>query len=204
MNKQSVEQSIWRFKHSKGVQVTDRLIVETKRTVQMADGSVAEFLLSPGNETEFDFGVRVVFGELTIRKIHEYQTPNYSDIPAIVERVSAHAPLFQTTGAAHIAALYEDGRFSRLFEDVSRLSALYKLIGSLFLHPVLSHEVLIVWSGRLNQQIVSAMLTTKLPGVAAPSAPTDKAVITARRHHFFLAGFVRNNGMNIYSNATNS
>ena len=109
--------------------------------------------------------------------------------------------VFASTGGLHAAALFAaGGELRALREDVGRHNALDKVIGALALSGrlPLQGSVLLV-SGRVSFEIVQKAAMAGSPILAAISAPTDLAVVTAERLGMTLVGFLRGERFNIYA-----
>jgi len=109
--------------------------------------------------------------------------------------------LFARTGGCHGAALIRfDGTHVATFEDVGRHNAVDKLVGSrLLAHALpLAGHVLAV-SGRSSFEIVQKAVAAGIPAIASISAASSLAVDLAKRTGLVLAGFVRGEGMTLYT-----
>jgi FdhD protein len=111
----------------------------------------------------------------------------------------SNAPLYRTTGSAHVAALFDpDGK--RLFEaeDIGRHNAVDKVIGWALKENVNLSGVLLVTSGRLPVDLVNKAWMSEIGLMASVSAASADGVEAARLANITLAGFVRGDKMNIY------
>lgn len=110
---------------------------------------------------------------------------------------------FEQTGGLHATAAFDsEGKLLLAREDVGRHNAMDKVIGRLFLDGALpfSNGVLLV-SGRASFELVQKAAMAAAPILCAVSAPSSLAVLTADRVGMTLAGFLRDDGFNLYSRA---
>jgi FdhD protein len=127
------------------------------------------------------------------------------DIFILAEAMKASQELFKRTGAAHGAALGmssarpDSGTLVR--EDIGRHNALDKAIGAAARRGIPLSESLLLLSGRLSFEMVAKAARAGISDVAAVSAPSALAVALGRTLNMFLAGFVRNRTMTVYSGA---
>ena len=121
-----------------------------------------------------------------------------SDLPELCRQKQV---VFKHTGGIHAAALFSSkGDFIALQEDIGRHNAVDKVIGGEMLKKTLplSNCVLLL-SGRAGFELVQKALLTGIPLLASVGAPSSLAVELADANGLTLAGFVRNQGFNIYT-----
>jgi len=121
--------------------------------------------------------------------------------PDLCQQVLAGQGLFTSTGAVHGAAAFDvDGNILVTREDVGRHNAVDKVIGRLLLDNQLPASQLGLFvSGRSSFEMVQKAWAAGFGLLLSVSAPTSLAVQTARRANLMLAGFVRNDHLNVYS-----
>jgi FdhD protein len=127
------------------------------------------------------------------------------DIFALAEAMKSLQSLFKRTGAAHGAAVaapsvHPDSEII-VREDIGRHNALDKAVGAAARQGIPLSECLLLLSGRLSFEMVSKAARAGISDIAAVSAPSALAVTLGRSLNMFLAGFVRNQTMTVYSGA---
>ena len=126
-----------------------------------------------------------------------------STLRALPGRMLRAQRAFAKTGGLHAAALFDaKGKLLVLREDVGRHNAVDKVLGHGFLAgqlPLDSHVLLV--SGRASFEIMQKALAGGIPIICAVSAPSNLAVEFARQSGQTLVGFLRGDGMNVYSHA---
>jgi FdhD protein len=122
-------------------------------------------------------------------------------LQALPERLRAAQPLFAATGGAHASGLFAaDGTLEVVREDVGRHNALDKVIGWALAQGRLPlHDRLLIVSGRVSYELVQKAIAAGLPLLAAVGAPSTLAIDLAEQFGVTLAGFVRPDGMNLYT-----
>lgn len=122
-------------------------------------------------------------------------------LPDLCDRILAGQALFAATGAVHGAAAFDsDGTIIVTREDVGRHNAVDKVVGRLLLDGRLPATGLGLFvSGRASFEMVQKAWAGGFALLLSISAPTSLAVQTARRANLTLAGFVRNDHLNVYA-----
>jgi FdhD protein len=140
--------------------------------------------------------------------------PDIEPIPldvlrAVPDDVRETQVLFESTGSVHAAAVFDAaGNVSTTREDVGRHNAVDKVIGARQLSaqdagqdardgPASGLGLFV--SGRASIEMVQKAWAGGFTTVLAVSAPTSLAVRAARRAGIMLAGFVRDDSLNVYS-----
>ncbi len=122
---------------------------------------------------------------------------------ALPERVRETQRAFAYTGGIHAAALFDaSGKLLLVREDIGRHNALDKLLGAALWQNWLPLDQFgIFLSGRIGVELVQKSWRAGVPLLAAVGAPSSLAVQMAQEAHMTLAGFVRNQRFNLYSEA---
>ena len=122
-------------------------------------------------------------------------------VVAVPTAVRTLQQLFETTGAVHAAAIFDErGEVSLVREDVGRHNAVDKVVGALLLEGRLpAHGSGLFVSGRASFEMVQKAWAAGIGTVVSVSAPTALAVQTAIRAGITLYGFARDVQMVRYS-----
>lgn len=120
---------------------------------------------------------------------------------ALPERLRAGQAVFERTGGLHAAALFTAaGELLVVREDVGRHNAVDKVIGWALGNGRLPARGLVLQvSGRISFELVQKAWLAGVPIFSAVSAPSSLAVDLAVEAQMTLAGFVRDEGLNLYA-----
>lgn len=123
-------------------------------------------------------------------------------IAAALREMPSHQALQQRTGATHAAAWCAlDGRVVLVREDVGRHNALDKLVGAMVDAGIDARDGFCCITSRASVEMVRKAVAAGITALVAVSAPTARAVDTARRVGLALAGFARRDDLVLYSDA---
>ena len=123
-------------------------------------------------------------------------------IAAALRAMPSHQALQKRTGATHAAAWCSlDGQVRIVREDVGRHNALDKLVGAMVESGVDARDGFCCITSRASVEMVRKAVAVGITALVAVSAPTSRAVDTARRAGLALAGFARHDDLVLYSNA---
>jgi FdhD protein len=127
--------------------------------------------------------------------------------PHVTRELLAHLPdklrqpTFQRTGGLHACGLFTpDGELLVVREDVGRHNALDKVIGySLRNQMVPLHPNVLCVSGRLSFELVQKAAVAGAPILVGVGAPSSLAIRLADDRGMTLAGFARDDRVNVYT-----
>jgi FdhD protein len=132
-------------------------------------------------------------------------------ISSIVEQFQQLSDLFKTTGAVHVAALCSSDEILYWYEDISRRTAIDKVIGNWLLsgretagqtrNLGATEELFLLTSGRISTDILMRAVRTGVPMMVSVAPPSDKAVEIAHKQRLTLIGFARPPRMNVYTHS---
>ena len=121
-------------------------------------------------------------------------------IAAALRAVPTQQALQQRTGATHAAAwCAPDGRVRLVREDVGRHNALDKLVGAMVAQRLDPRDGFCCITSRASVEMVRKAVAAGITALIAVSAPTARAVATARRAGLALAGFARRDDLVLYA-----
>ena len=123
-------------------------------------------------------------------------------IAAALREMPSHQALQQRTGATHAAAWCSlEGRVRLVREDVGRHNALDKLVGAMVDAGLDPRDGFCCITSRASVEMVRKAVAAGITALVAVSAPTARAVDTARRAGLALAGFARGDDLVLYADA---
>ncbi|BAL81316.1 FdhD/NarQ family protein [Caldisericum exile] len=116
----------------------------------------------------------------------------------LMKEMLTHSDTFQVTGGTHIVAVATVERLLTYFEDISRLSAVLKIVGFLVENEIYKETILFT-SGRINYNIVQIASKVNSKIIVSQSAVSSLAIKSADSLGITLVGFLRGNRFNIYT-----
>ena len=143
--------------------------------------------------------------DVTVRcaPVDDPATVDAAAILAMPDALRAAQRTFGRTGSVHAAGLFTpEAEALCVHEDVGRHNAVDKVVGWAALEGMadLRGHVLMV-SSRLSFEIVQKAAVARAPVVCAVSGPSNLAVTAADALGITAIGFLRGDGMNVYSHA---
>ena len=152
-----------------------------------------------------DNGERVYLNNLdyiNLKPIGENNTEiKVSDIYSVMKENLTSSELFKNTGGVHSVAIYDNKELIVIREDVARHNAMDKSIGYCLLNEIDMKDKIVFVSGRISCEMILKAAKSGIPIVISKSAPTNLSIEIAKKLNITLAGFVRGERMNIYTNS---
>jgi FdhD protein len=125
---------------------------------------------------------------------------SFDIICAMPELMRSAQGQFVQTGSSHAAALFDElGQLIDIKEDIGRHNTLDKLFGTKLSRQdkELPHVSVLV-SGRISFEIVQKTVMAGIAVLIAVGAPSELAILAAKRFNLTLIGFTRASGFNLY------
>ena len=120
----------------------------------------------------------------------------------LMKTFQARSELYRRTGGVHAAGLATAaGEIVAFSEDIGRHNALDRIIGEAYLRGRPLGDMILLSSGRISSELVVKAVKAELPVLVSRAAPTDLAVLLARKLGLTLVGFVRGRRLNVYAAA---
>ena len=122
-----------------------------------------------------------------------------SDVVNLIQELDQRSEIFRQTGGVHNAAVSDGKVIITNTEDVSRHNALDRLVGRCLMQGISLQNKVIVFSGRVPEEIISGVAYLKCSAIISVSAPTSKAIEIAEKNNVMLICFARGNRFNVYT-----
>ena len=147
-----------------------------------------------GKDSFFDLGN----GLTRVKSAHRFSMDMLKTLPS---RMQEFQPLYQKTGGAHAAMLFDrDGNPVLQSEDMGRHNALDKVIGYALINGISRDDKLVFSSGRASLEMILKTARAGFPVFVAKSRPTSMAVEAAKFYNVTLIDLARDTNR-IYSHA---
>ena len=111
-------------------------------------------------------------------------------------REAAH---YQASRGIHGAALADVDRLLVVAEDVGRHNAVDKVKGEALRRGIPSVDRMLLTTGRISSEMLLKACRMGVPLVASRTSPTEMAVALAEQLGITVVGYVRNDGLNLYT-----
>ncbi|MCL2134303.1 MAG: formate dehydrogenase accessory sulfurtransferase FdhD [Candidatus Bathyarchaeota archaeon] len=117
-----------------------------------------------------------------------------------IKQMNEKAKEFRATGGLHDSGIFKaDGQMVAFSEDVGRHNTVDKVIGKGLLSQINFGQCFMLITGRVPGDMIYKTAKAGLPIVASVAAVLNSGIISSQKANITLAGFVRDNRINIYT-----
>lgn len=145
-------------------------------------------------------------GGITFDHLAQFYPPLDSDLVAApqVIRDRMHdlnhsAALYQQVRGVHTSLLAAPNGALLIAEDIGRHNTVDKLAGKALQAKIPTRDALLLTSGRISSEMLHKARRLGIPLVASRTAPTSISVRLAQTWNICVVGYVRQNGMRVYT-----
>jgi FdhD protein len=145
-------------------------------------------------------------GGVTLRDLAETQPPLISDLvisPDVIfarmRELNNSARLYQQVRGVHTSILGNTDKLLISAEDIGRHNTIDKLAGKALQAGIDTRDRILVTSGRISSEMLAKARLMGVPVVASRTAPTSVTVELATAWNICVVGYVRQNGMRVYT-----
>jgi FdhD protein len=136
----------------------------------------------------------------TLQKTDDTFTISAARLKEIFRDFQKLSGLHQLTGCVHSAGLSDGESMLCIAEDIGRHNAVDKVIGFAILEEIPFAGKIMLASGRLSSEIVAKCGRWGIPIVGSRTSPTSLALEIAEKCGVTVAGFIRGDRFNVYTN----
>jgi FdhD protein len=137
--------------------------------------------------------------ELVLSKNNGLPSVDSKTIFEIMMELNKRGDIFKSTGGTHSAIIWQENLDIVFVEDVGRLNAIDKAVGSAILNGFNLNESIICTSGRLSGEMVLKAAFAGIPIICSVSAPLHTGIQIAEASDMTLIGFAREKRFNVYT-----
>ncbi len=123
---------------------------------------------------------------------------SFSEIKPFITQVYQVSPLGPLTHCVHACGFWSDGELKLYYEDVGRHNAVDKVMGAILLGKAEPGGA-IYTTGRLTSDMVLKCARMGIPIVMSRTAPSSLGVAIAARAGLTLAGYGRQDRLNVFT-----
>jgi FdhD protein len=145
-------------------------------------------------------------GGISLRDLAETYPPLTSDLAITPEVIGARmrdlndsARLYHQVRGVHTSILGNAEKLLISAEDIGRHNTIDKLAGKALQAGIDTCDSILVTSGRISSEMLGKARQMGVPLVASRTAPTSIAVNLAKAWNICVVGYVRRNGMRVYT-----
>src|SRR5947199_5072032 len=120
-------------------------------------------------------------------------------LAARMKDLFAAAVHYRTSRGIHGAALADADDLLVVAEDVGRHNAVDKVKGEALLRAIPTEDRILLSTGRISSEMLLKAARMGVPIVASRTSPTEMAVALAEQLNVTVCGYVRPDGLNLYT-----
>jgi FdhD protein len=109
------------------------------------------------------------------------------------------ARLYQQVRGVHTSILGDENHLLLSAEDIGRHNTIDKLAGKALLAGINMRDLILITSGRISSEMLGKARQMGVPIIASRTAPTSITVQLAQAWNICVVGYVRQNGMRVYT-----
>ena len=128
----------------------------------------------------------------------EKQWLNIKTVSQLSLHLTEQQTLFNKTGGVHGAAIFQEGEWLSIYEDIGRHNAVDKIIGNLCLKNITLDKAILLLTGRVSFELMQKAVMAAIPVVISVGAPSSLAIAVAKQFDITLIGFNRSQQFNVY------
>ncbi|CAI8883150.1 Sulfur carrier protein FdhD [Brevibacillus sp. IT-7CA2] len=137
----------------------------------------------------------------TAKPVESTTTVTPSQCMRLMKELQASSEIHRQTGGVHNAALCTPDEVLLQFSDIGRHNALDKIYGKCLRDNISTTDKILVFSGRISSEVLLKAAKIGAGIILSKSAPTDLALQLADELKLTAVGFIRNDKMNVYTQA---
>ncbi|MBW5467732.1 formate dehydrogenase accessory sulfurtransferase FdhD [Brevibacillus formosus] len=137
----------------------------------------------------------------TAKPVESTTTVNPAQCMRLMKELQASSEIHRQTGGVHNAALCTPDEVLLQFSDIGRHNALDKIYGKCLRDNISTTDKILVFSGRISSEVLLKAAKIGASIILSKSAPTDLALQLADELKLTAVGFIRNDKMNVYTQA---
>ncbi|NQF16134.1 formate dehydrogenase accessory sulfurtransferase FdhD [Brevibacillus sp. HB1.3] len=137
----------------------------------------------------------------TAKPVENTTTVTPAQCMHLMKELQASSEIHRQTGGVHNAALCTPDEVLLQFSDIGRHNALDKIYGKCLRDNISTTDKILVFSGRISSEVLLKAAKIGAGIILSKSAPTDLALQLADELKLTAVGFIRNDKMNVYTQA---
>jgi FdhD protein len=139
--------------------------------------------------------------EVERQRVTSARRVSVAQLYALMRQLQQHAGLYRESRGVHTAALSDGDTLLVVAEDVGRHNCLDKIAGECLLRALPTADRILLSSGRISSEMLLKAAAMRVPIVVSRTSPTALSLALAERLDIMVVGYVRPDGMNVYTHS---